>query len=211
MDYLDQNLDGQPDQNELPSSETILKKLSDGEKNGEDITSASGGTPTPEEIDARKNKLKSDPEQQSGVYTIVEKNPDGKMNVIEVFGVRDWEEKDKGDGDEPAILPIREEAPMPSESEKKPPISQENSMLNVPPPPLIEELRTAQMGEKTDSNTVSSSRFASSGLLVGSLWILRQATTQNEERKESDEQDLSTVRFSLRDRRRRKLISKLSN
>ena len=213
VDYNDLNKDGQPDLNELPTSDEIKANL---DKQSavlpESIYGPDGGSPTAQDIETVKAKLLANPAKPSGVYAIVEKPANGDPVVLEVFPIRDSETQSKTN-DEPPIVPdtkepvILEDVPVPMPKDDTP----KNDTSFVPP--VLERGNSLVLGDRdANQGTSTSSRFASGGLLFGSLWLVRESSTSDKSSIASiteSIEELGAVGFSRRDRRNRKLRSKL--
>jgi len=170
-------------------------------------------SPTAAEIEAFKAGLRADPESPSGAYAIVEKGQDGKEQVIEVFSVRDWEEKETEGSNELPIVPLTEDAPntipvpKPAANGK---LNDEASLL--PPAWQHRDEQVAYLDEGNGSSQQTSrSRFASAGLLFGSLWIVRETTKSNEEAVSLSILEMDSTGFSSSERRHRRLRTKLGS
>ena len=213
VDYIDSNNDGQPDLNELPTSKKILDELDKpSDVPPEDIYGQDGGSPTPQDIETKKAEFLGNPTKPSGVYAIVEKPANGDPVVLEVFPIRDSAPKSETN-DEPPIVPdskepvILDDVPVPIP--KNAPPKNDTSFV----PPVFDRGNNLVLGERdANQGTSTSSRFASGGLLFGSLWLVREASKSEKSSTESineSVEELGAVGFSSRDRRNRKLRSKL--
>jgi len=210
VNYDDLNLDGQPDLTELPSQEKILKELDtqSGVKE-EPIYAADGGSPTPQDIESKKAQFLEDPSKPSGFYAIVEKPANGVPVVLEVFPVRDSAPKAEPNT-EPAIVPDTEKVEPEDIPIPVPKIESPKNETSFIPPTLYRSDSTIQGEEDAKQGGTSSARFAASGLLFGSLWMVRESSKSNKSRADSVSEsieELGTVGYSSRDRRNRKLRS----
>ena len=190
----DANGDGQVDANELPAFDEVLDSLEESPEYQETkITIESrnaGQAPTQGEIEEQKEKLKRKPNLPSGAYAIIRKSADGKQEVLEVFAIRDWPEASEPSESAPEALdelpslqlPPADEgseaADMPtptgsaeSEGEGQGPAP------HVPPDDQTGYRWPARPAPTTDVSATSDTRFAPSGLLLGTLWMLRTART----------------------------------
>ena len=205
--YKDLNRDGQPDLNELPLEKEVLESLSK-LKPIDEIVSPDGGSPTPQQIDTKKAELLRDPQLPSGAYAIVEKDADGKEVVIDVFPIRDWESESSDVSNEMPLIPSKEES-----GEKK---SEPSDDLIVPRPKTkdSEAMVVPTIDSKHDGSQLSDdaslvpsankSRFASVGMMFGSLWVLREATKSEAKPTDQAFEELGTVGFSRSERRKRR-------
>ncbi|MCU0707281.1 MAG: hypothetical protein MUF23_03220, partial [Pirellula sp.] len=97
VDYDDADEDGEPDQNELPDAEQVLKNLQENQRipfpgiDKPEDTKPSSAQPTQIEIDRIRDALANDPETEVGVYAIIKQTSSGEKIVIEVIPVRDSE------------------------------------------------------------------------------------------------------------------------
>ncbi len=207
--YQDLNRDGQPDLNELPLENEVLESLRK-IKPIDEIVSPDGGSPTPQQIDTKKAELLRDPQLPSGAYAIVEKDADGKEVVIDVFPVRDWEEENSETTKEMPFIPNKEE---PNQKKDAPP---EELVIPRPIPkdkdseamfvPAIQ--RNDDVAESSDDSALapstSRSRFASVGMMFGSMWVLREATKSEATPTDQAIQELGSVGYSRSERRNRR-------
>jgi len=210
VSYDDLNRDGQPDLNELPSQEKIVKELDKqtGVKE-EPIYAADGGSPTPQDIESKKAEFLDDPSKPSGFYAIVEKPANGSPVVLEVFPVRDSAPKAEPNV-EPAIIPDTEKVefediPIPVPKNESP--KNDTSFIL---PTLDRGDSTIQGEQDAKQGGSSSARFASGGLLFGSLWLVRESSKSNKFSTDSISEsieEMGSVGYSSRDRRNRKLRS----
>ena len=221
VDYEDNNKDGQPDLDELPAPDDIKKTLdNDTGVPPKDIYGQDGGSPTPQDIERQKAEFLADPTKPSGFYAIVEKPANGNPVVLEVFPLRDSPPKTEINMEAP-IVPIVPDAAEPVILEDIPlpvPINDDgkndapkNDTTFIPVPYDVRD--NLVLGERQPNQTASSpSRFAMGGLLFGSLWMVRESSKSSQSSSESvaeSIEELGTVGFSSRDRRNRKLRSKL--
>ncbi len=58
-----------------------------------------GKTPTQEDIEREKLKMLNDPSQPTGAYAIIRVDGEAMKRVLDVFGVRDWEEEQQATTD----------------------------------------------------------------------------------------------------------------
>ncbi|HUP77600.1 MAG TPA: hypothetical protein VM260_03495, partial [Pirellula sp.] len=219
VDYIDTNGDGQPGMDELPSKSSVLESIKKPQvkDDGFEITSVSDGTPTQQEIDAKKAELIRDPQRPSGAYAIVEKDPDGKESVIEVFPIRDWEdEAPKNSSDLPLVPSKAESADEPgAEDLVIPRPMPEDSSSDVAPPnqknegPLVASTVLTSVDPEL-TGLRGNSRFASLGLFFGSLWIVRETTKKEKTSTDEVLEELGSIGFSSRDRRNRRLQSNMN-
>jgi len=210
--YDDLNNDGQPDLNELPLEKQVLGSLRK-IKPIDEILSPDGGSPTPQQIDAKKAELLADPQLPSGAYAIVEKDPSGKEVVIDVFPVRDWEEENSDASKDKPLVPNKDEP-----SEKKKDETSDDLVIPRPMPKDSEAMFVPTIPSNDDGSplsddaalapSASKSRFASANMLFGSLWVLREATKSEATTTAQAIQDLGTVGFSRSERRNRRTIQK---
>jgi hypothetical protein len=216
--YEDENANGQPEQNELPSPDEVKSAAIADEKATADIDdnpdelkgkrirlekfkTTTDGSPTAEEIDNLKQKLLDDPEQQTGAYAIIQKEVDGKEVVLDVFSVRDWEETP------PKDQPLIQAAPngiKTDESESTP-----QSSLDIRPLPSPTDSGMNDLPSNKEGERGSETRFASAGLIAGSLWMIRQSSKPGGEGA-SEVRNLANasntpLEFSRQARRARKL------
>ncbi len=207
--YLDKDMDGQADDGELPTYEAILASKDLDAKPLETVPTKTGGKPTPEDVEVAKQKLLNDPNMPSGAYSVIEIDPKGAKTVIDVFSVRDFEDgsTEKGTSDEDPIQPESkldpkiDEDPIEIEKKKEPEPEDGATLL----PAVLETPRP--MAPMSDLNTDSQprTRFASTGLFLGALWLLGESQLKN--RKVEESEDLSSmgaVGYSRSDRRRRR-------
>ena len=219
VDYDDKNLDGQPDLDELPTPERIRENLNkDTGVPPTDIYGQDGGSPTPQDIEKQKTEFLADPTKPSGFYAIVEKPADGNPVVLEVFPLRDSPPKTEVNKTEPPIVPIDpdsakpDDIPLPvpmNDAEKNDAAKNDTTFIPVP----YDVRDNLVLSDRQPNQTASSSsRFAMGGLLFGSLWMVRESSRSSQSSSESvaeSIEELGTVGFSSRDRRNRKLRSKL--
>jgi hypothetical protein len=241
IDYDERNDDGQVDPDELPSFEEIRRKAEKGElrkpvagdgetedptrgldDKGDEIKGSKGGSPTQEDIENTKAEMLKNPQKPSGAYAIIESVNDGRKIVRDVFAIRDWpvesgesgatekaliegikpettDKPDTGDGDDGSSQPT----PVPV------PDAGENDVEAIP-----------ATSEQTQLIPDGSSRFSSSSLIAGSLWILQQGMNgskpvqSNREKTDEDENRLpgsdDQHKFGRRARRHRRLSKSLS-
>ena len=187
VNYDDKNSNGQPEQNELPNPDdvkaapSLMKKTLSNwdESDSEDLKkkryklegfqTKTDGSPTAEEIDELKQRLLDDPTQKTGAYSIIQKEVDGKEVVLDVFSVRDWEETPPQD--QPLIqLPkdaTSEKEDETDEPEEQRQPSENDSSLNEP---------AAFNRVDPTAKAKNETRFASVGLIAGSLWMIRESS-----------------------------------
>ena len=221
--YNDMDRDGQADPEELPSSVEVLKQVSGSavadtlgqkfEKLKATIQTKDSLSPTPVEIEAFKAKLRADPESPSGAYAIVEKGQDGKEQVLEVFSVRDWEEKETEGSDELPIVPLTDAPPKTIPDAKPPANGKPNDDASLLPPSWQHrDEQVAYLDEDNGSSQQTSrSRLASAGLLFGSLWIVRETTKPKENAVSQSILEMDSIGFSSSERRHRRLRTKLGS
>lgn len=192
VDYQDLNEDGQVDEEELPSFETVLEEELDDErmKTRKVIKPAEAGeTPTQDDIAREKNKLLNDPTQPSGAYAIIKEDTDGNRTVLDVFSIRDWPEEQVNDGSQSDGGTIPQLPPLHMGQPRDAQVEQRASQAEVVPAPLGTVPLEPAPNEKASENTPLPNRndsshlapperhtpqFASASLLLGSLWMLRQ-------------------------------------
>ena len=221
--YNDIDRDGQADPDELPSSDDVLKQVSkpgDNDTLGQKfdklkatIPTKDSLSPTPAEIEAFKAGLRADPESPSGAYAIVEKGQDGKEQVLEVFAVRDWEEKKTEDSNELPIVPLTEDPPNVIPDAKPPANGKPNDEASLLQPSWQHrDDQIAYFDEGNGSSQQSNrTRLASAGLLFGSLWIVRETTKSKEDAVSPSILEMHSIGFSSSERRHRRLRTKLGS
>ncbi len=204
---IDANENGQIEQVELPSYEIVLEKGldDDSEKTRIPIVSKTGGkTPTQDDIDREKYLLQNNPNQPAGAYAIIKKDADGNTTVLDIFTVRDWPEKqsapvqDAENVELPKLEPFNPDALKGSE--------RSSGEVEVVPPPVAtpKDSDSSQFSPTDERDNKQESRFASAGLLLGSLWMLRNSTSKNNQaRLESTSANTTAVDYSSQARRRR--------
>ncbi len=221
ISFYDKNDNGQAEQSELPNAEEIKNadvvdddaQLEQTEKDErlkklriKEVKSETGGTVTPEEIDRFKAMLLADPEQASGAYSIIQKDANNNEVVLEIFSIRDFEEQQNID--QPVVQP---EDPQSKANEQEQNQNKEESEAVVP----------ADTGDKNASVDQPKwtrgkweSRFASAGVLAGSLLMLRESLKGEEKSNLLDEladangTETSAVGFDRRSRRLRRFQNK---
>ncbi len=178
--YDDADQDGYADDIELPSSTKILdaesidqvessEKSADDLKQGkrlkiETLSTESGASPTPEEIDELKNRFLKDPQQSSGAYAIVEKSVDDKESVLDVFSVRD----DNANEDADDLLIIRPKTP----EEKATNNSEDAKLPAEQSKPADEDTGFLYFDAQQKHQLQASSRFAAPGAVAVALTYL---------------------------------------
>jgi hypothetical protein len=135
--------------------------------------------------------------------------------VLEVFPVQDWDDsKDKVGKDELPIQPISGDSDSSDRKavEQAKPEPTDGAQLVVPPFRQFEGDNSSSQPENDDEEMPANrSRFSSTALFVGSLWILRETGKRNQRDAGSGLQTSKVAGFSRRARRRRKLQATLDN
>ncbi|MEZ6134697.1 MAG: hypothetical protein R3C53_07290 [Pirellulaceae bacterium] len=209
--YEDENLNGQVDGAELPSYEEVLKTGidKDSEETRKVIKPKAGSTPTREDIDREKQAMQDDPTQPSGAYAIVKEDADGNKTVLEVFGIRDWPEENEEEKKEEAEVKVPKLQPFDPAATEDPAKNPSGSTTDaelVPPPievpgPAITDTSSVIPGSRDTQPT----RFASAGLLLGSLTMMRHRAGQSARTTDTVKNGSQPRDFSRRARRRRQL------
>ena len=155
-----------------------------------------------------------------GAYAIVEKDLDGTESVLEVFPVRDWEEQIPENSNKPPLVPDVDESVEKDKAQDAddlviPNQTPKGSSADVSP--TTQESEAAWIVGSDSPLLVSdatksrvNSRFASVGLLFGSLWIVRESTKTEASSTDDVIMDIGSTGFSSRDRRNRRLHARLS-
>ncbi len=179
--FDDDNENGQVDEAELPTYEIVLaRELDEESKNSRIVIEpAKGGkTPTQEDIEREKTKLKNNPNQPAGAYAIIKTDTDGSRTVLDVFGIRDWQEEQPADAREikPDAIKVPQLEPF------KPSDADDASDAEIIPPPVAgpQATDTSRLAPLDHGQGHNETRFASAGLLLGSLWMLRKSHGSND-------------------------------
>ena len=214
VNYSDLDANGQVESSELPTFDDVLRQdLDPVQDRVRSIDPAKAGEiPTQEDIEREKNELLSDPNQPSGAYAIIKEDSEGNRTVLDVFGIRDWPEEAQDTDEEPAaevVVPKLE----PFDPDAIPP-KNDSEPDAVPPPPAdlqsYNGIPDAVEGRVTRLHSANSeSRLASSGLLIGSLLMLRSANKQDLSAKATStsepSSDAAPIGYGRRARRLRSL------
>jgi hypothetical protein len=188
--YEDANANGQAEESELPTEDEVLAaEISEDEaaapasemepgkrlKLGT-VKTASGGSPTAEDIEALKNEFLNDPQRPSGAYSIIEKGLDDKETVLDIFSVRDSVQAVE-DSDQPLIRPATPEELQQLQLEEGAGVAPAaNDGASYP----NDTTDQALPGEWRDQSTPS--RFANASLIASSLWLVRAQGSTNTDR-----------------------------
>ncbi|MCR9295448.1 MAG: hypothetical protein NXI32_22245, partial [bacterium] len=195
IEYDDINEDGQVDSNELPTyAEVLQEELSD-ESKRESITiepSQGGEEPTPDDIEKKKAELLNDPSQPSGAYAIIKTDADGNRIVLDVFFLRnsseDMQQQSTDEAMDTPQLPrlepfqpqefLRPQQPNSGSSNEGPSSTED---LLVPPPvePPAPSNTDQSMRMQIDPVPEPSTKWAASGLLLGTLSILKRTNLRS--------------------------------
>ena len=225
--YEDENLNGQPEQNELPSPDEVLAApIADDDATAEldqsdsdvvqkkrykldSFKTTTDGSPTAEEIDELKQRLLDDAEQKTGAYSIIQKEVDGNEVVLDVFSVRDWEETPPQD--QPLIqLPEASTDAKKAKTEETSDDAADDHPLPMPTDSSRNETNSFNSEERSVDSR-SESRFASVGLIAGALMMIRRSKNQvndsaiDQLANENATSEVAPVAFTRQARRTRKL------
>ncbi len=148
VSYTDKNVNGQPEQDELPGPAEVKGMPTVSEEEAEQLANnsdedlkkrrvklekfktSSEGSPTAEEIDRLKQQLLDDPEQPTGAYAIIEEQVDGKEVVLDIFSVRDFEPLPAKD--QPLIQEERSDSQVEPPAVQATPAPTDNSSNDLP-------------------------------------------------------------------------------
>jgi hypothetical protein len=180
IEFDDENEDGQVDADEMPSFEEALDpdrilretKVTIEPKNA-------GEAPSQGEIEDEKSKFLNRPDQPSGAYAIIRSGIGGQEEVLDVFAIRDWPEdaSESADSQVPDEIPQLPPLTTPSESSGEAAERAADELPQpgdfVPPPPIVPDPEEGAANLPGGSNWRD--RFAGSGLLMSTLWMLRAA------------------------------------
>jgi hypothetical protein len=212
--YVDDNSNGQVEADELPSYQQVLRDIQEEGLSEESvkervpIESEKGGNPTQEEIARAKNRLLNDPNQPSGAYAIIAKEPNGDLNVIDVFGIRDWPEVvPDTSGQEAEVIVPQIEPFNPADLERAQQPSDDGAeVVPAAPEAAVPQDSDSSWLQPASHESQRLTRWGSSGLLLGTLWMMH--STQRDGQAASSQTaeppaDHAVRDYSRRARRRR--------
>lgn len=203
VDFVDINRNGQVESFEIPTflDVVILEaegKLDAPEARVRTVDATGGKEPSQADIDRAKAELLADPDQPSGSYAIIKQSTEEGSTVLDVFGIRDWPEdpalqqaQEAQEADVEIVLPVlepfdpskiealRQEATEPrpagDDGSKNEADSASDDALDGNASLRVDSVEKYVVTSEANPN----SRFASAGLLMGSLMMLRHRGQQN--------------------------------
>ncbi|MFN6128215.1 MAG: beta strand repeat-containing protein [Planctomycetota bacterium] len=210
-EFDDKNEDGQPDDNELPSSiKEVLDKVNSNDlaKKIEFPNDRKGNTkpsvqPTQDEINRVKEALQRDPEAQVGVYSIVREKPNGDKDVLDVFPIRDPDPMgESGVDSEPETI-----EPIPTNPGQQPPGNVNDGAFLFPTRSLWDDADSKIDGPRNDHRLNSVNPAVSLAILLGAISLRSTPSTQASTQSAATEHPVALAREARRQRRRESLLS----
>jgi hypothetical protein len=233
--YEDKNNDGQPDREELPSTDEIIRLIGGDGKNKTTVTAKTddgasveinipkeatpkltSGAPSPAEVERIKQAILADPTKPTGAYTIIFQDVRGNRSVLDVFPVRDLPEQ-VPITDEPAIVPLRDGELKPeSQPDPKPQAPVNDKGASLLPHDAFDADR--ELVALNANDNLATPRAASMAFLLSSMMVLKERRRQRNLQSFAEDGEVnptletnSPVGFSKSDRRRRRLHRALRN
>jgi hypothetical protein len=164
--------DAQPDDDELPTPEGVLEQSIGNGPNQRVLVERPEKikplqlSPTQADIERIKDAIQSDINWEVGAYSIIQKDPDGNENVLDIFPVRDDSNESLNSEDPAMVIPELNNGNTPAKiQEDKPneiPTKYDDQAFWLPRDPQ-------------DKNSADNHSQASAGLLLGALLLQRRS------------------------------------
>ncbi|MFN7733677.1 MAG: hypothetical protein ACK5OB_17400, partial [Pirellula sp.] len=209
--FVDENENGEPDNDELPTPAEVLEKVEGNQATAVDFPKDQKGstTPTQAELNRVKDALARDPELPVGVYSIIKKNPDGGQEVLDIFPVRDSDPQTVTDPEMNPGDEKEEVEPIPSTSGGLPPQGNINDGAAFVPARFLREqsevyLAASQSEHREDTRTNPTVALA---IMLGAIGMRSGRSNAPSEQNDAPEESNPFARDARQQRSRASLLN----